>query len=124
MSDVLTGAEVIEQANDDSILNTEPAAVRGIVVGAAGGVTMLLVVFGVMGEEQRQPIILAVGETAFWGFTAVVTIVPIVQGLWTRLRTYSPKTAAEVAVENYELGKASTQELATPYATSGPTLPL
>jgi hypothetical protein len=119
VSDVLTGAEVVAQAENDSILNTEPSAVRGVV---ASGVTTVLVVFGVMAEDQRQPIITAVGETAFWGFTAVVTIVPIVQGLWTRLRTYSPKTAAEVAIENYNLGRSPFSEVAGG-VEPGPRLP-
>lgn len=120
----LTGQDVVDLANNNSLLATEPAVVRGIVVGAASGITTILVLFGVMGEDQRQPMIQAVGETAFWGFTALTFIVPVLQALWTRLRAFSPRTAAEVAVSNFALGKASMTESSGAFgAQHGPTMP-
>lgn len=109
-----SGAAVIEQADDDGFWNTDPAIAKGAVTGAAAGVTTIAVVFGVMEESQREPLIAAVGETAFWAVTALTFIVPIVQAAWTRLSVWSPRTAARVALANAQRAYAAGREGAAP----------
>lgn len=91
-----TGAAVVAQANDDSILNTEPAVARGAVIALVGAVGTVLVVAGVLDEGQKRTLEENAGTIA----VAVLTIVPILQAVWTRFAVYSPRTAAGIAVEN------------------------
>ena len=111
MSEPKTGLAVVEQANDDSIWNAEPAAVRGVVTGVLSAGTTIAVVFGVMTEAQREPIIHAVGETAFWAFTALTFSVPVAQSLWTRFGVWSGRTTARVAVANAGTGRNATLDV-------------
>lgn len=92
----LTGHEVREQAQDPGILNTEPAVVRGAVISAVGAIATILVVLGVLTEEQKTVLQDNAGAIAL----AVITILPILQAIWTRASVYSPRTAAKVAVAN------------------------
>ena len=103
-----TGAAVVAQANDDGLLNTEPAIARGAVIALVGAVGTVLVVAGVLDEGQKQVLEENAGTIA----VALLTIVPILQAVWTRFAVYSPRTAAGIAVENATspIGSAPTLE--------------
>jgi hypothetical protein len=96
MTDQKTGAEVKEQARDTSLLNTEPAVVRGAVISLVGAFAAVLVAFGVLDESQKQTLVDNAGTIA----VAIMVILPILQGVWTRFAVYSPRSAAKIAVEN------------------------
>ena len=109
MTERKTGTEVVDQAQDASIWNTEPAVVRGVVISIVGAVGTILVVFGWLDADQKQQLEENAGTIA----VAVLVIVPILQGLWTRLAAYAPRTAAEIAVENTDAAYAAGQVGAT-----------
>lgn len=91
-----TGAAVVAQARDNSIWNTEPAVARGAIIAIVGGLAAILVAFGVLDADQKQVLEENAGAIA----VAVLIIVPILQSVWTRLAVWSPKTVAEIAIEN------------------------
>ena len=93
---VLTGHEVVEQAHDNSIFNTDPALVRGAVVGIVSAVASILVIGGYIDEAQKQ----ALSENAGIIIPAFFAIAAVVQAAWTRAGVYSPRSAAKVAVES------------------------
>lgn len=105
-----TRSEVVAQANDRGILNTEPALVRGAVVSVVGAVATILVISGVLDESQKHQLEENAGTIA----VAVLVIVPILQSLWTRMAAYSPKTAAEIAVVNAAQPSGSVPTLLPP----------
>lgn len=88
------GREVLAQANDNSVWNTEPAVVRGAVISVVGAIGTLLVVSGVLDADQKQ----ALEDNAGTIAVAVLLIVPIVQSVWTRFAVYSGRSAARIAV--------------------------
>jgi hypothetical protein len=90
------GQEVNAQAKDNSLLNTEPAVVRGAVISVVGALATLLVVGGVLDESQKRQLEDNAGTIA----VAVMLILPILQSVWTRFAVYSPRSAAQVAVAN------------------------
>jgi hypothetical protein len=94
------GAEVVEQAEDNSIWNTEPAVVRGAVISIVGAIATLLVVGGVLDANQKRTLEDNAGTIA----VAVAVIVPILQSVWTRLAVWSGRTAARNAVESAVAG--------------------
>jgi hypothetical protein len=91
-----TGGEVVAQSRDNSLLNTEPAVVRGAVISIVGALATLLVVSGVLDADQKRQLEENAGTIA----VAVLVIIPILQGIWTRFGVWSGKTAAGIAVEN------------------------
>lgn len=95
MSD-LNGREVIQQAADNSVGNTEPALVRGAVVGVVTVVGSILVLGGYIDESQKQSLIDNIGVI----IPAVFAIAAVVQAFWTRFGVYSPRSAAKIAVLN------------------------
>jgi hypothetical protein len=110
MSEPKVGQEVVEQARDNSIWNTEPAVARGAVIAAAGGIGTVLVVAGVLDNDQKQLLAENLGAIAFAG----LTIVPIVQAVWTRFAVWSGRTAARIALENAAKPSGAPATLVTP----------
>lgn len=104
------GEAVIEQANDNSILNTEPAVVRGAVVSLVGAVGTVLVISGAISPEQKQVLEENAGTIA----VAAMTILPILLSIWQRFSVYSPRTAARIAVENAVQPAGAAPTLMTP----------
>lgn len=100
MTEPKVGQEVVNQANDDSLLNTEPLVAKAAVVGVATSVLVALGAFGLVTEEQRTTITHAVGELTYYLFVLLPLIVSLVTGLWARLSTFSPRSAARIAVAN------------------------
>ena len=97
------GNVVREQAADTSVMNTDPALVKGAVVavvGFIGGVGAIFVVMGrvtpdeVKGIQDQATIIIPAG----------FAILSIVQAVWTRSSVWSPRTAARSAVESAKSG--------------------
>lgn len=105
-----TGREVVRQANDSSWLNSEPSVVRGAVISVVGAIATLLVVGGVLDQDQKRQLEENAGTIA----VAVLVILPILQSIWTRLAVYSPRTAAKIAVENATLPSGAAPTLAPP----------
>lgn len=91
-----TTTEVIEQAHDNSLPNTEPAIVAGAVVGIVGAVGSILVIGGYIDADQKK----ALEDSAGQIVPAVIVIAAIVQAIITRVRAYSPRTAARIALVN------------------------
>jgi len=106
----MTGHEVVQQANDNSPGNTEVALVRGAVVGIVTVVGSMLVLGGYIDESQKQAIIDNVGVIV----PAVLALAAIVQALWTRMGVYSPRSAAQIAVENAKAPAGTPPTLAPP----------
>lgn len=96
MTDVITGHEVVRQATDNSPMNTEPAMVAGAVVGIVGAVGSILVIGGYIDEGQRK----ALQDSAGQIVPAVFVIAAIAQAIFTRMRAYSPRSAAQIAIVN------------------------
>lgn len=92
----LTGHEVVEQAKDNSVWNTEPAVVRGAVISIVGAIGTILVVSGILDTDQKQQLQDNAGTIA----VAVVLILPILQGIWTRFGAWSGRSAARIALVN------------------------
>lgn len=108
MTEPKTGSAVVEQAQDNSIWNTEPAVARGVVISVVGAGSAILVVFGVLDNDQKQVLAENAGTIA----VSVLAIVPIVQAVWTRFGVWSGRTAARVAIDNAysAIGAAPTLE--------------
>jgi predicted aspartyl protease len=90
------GGAVVEQARDTSWLNAEPAVVRGAVISVVGALATLLVVGGILDQDQKKQLEENAGTIA----VAVMIILHILQSIWTRFAVYSPKSAATIAVVN------------------------
>jgi NADH:ubiquinone oxidoreductase subunit 6 (subunit J) len=110
MAQDLTGKEVRAQANNDGLLNTEPAVARGAIISIVGAVATVLVVSGVLDEGQKQTLEENAGTIA----VAILLILPILQSIWTRFAVWSPRTAAKVAVENAEAPAGAAPTLMPP----------
>ena len=104
------GAAVVEQANDHSILNTNPALTIGAVVSSIIAVAVLLVSFGIITDDQRR----AVEAQALPIITLLFILIPLMQGIITRERVYSPRTAAVIAVTNAKQPAGAPPTLAPP----------
>ena len=105
MPEVMAGAEVREQATDNSFWNTDPLVAKAAVVGVAGSVLMALGAFGIITEEQRLLIIEQIGNITYGVFVVLPIVVSLVTALWARLSVYSPRSAARIAVTNAQLGQ-------------------
>jgi NADH:ubiquinone oxidoreductase subunit 6 (subunit J) len=105
-----TGGAVIAQSRDNSLLNTEPAVVRGAVISIVGALATLLVVGGVLDADQKRQLEENAGTIA----VAVLVILPILQAVWTRFSVWSGKTVAEIAVENAHAPVGAAPTLAPP----------
>lgn len=92
----IAGHEVKKQASDDGPLNTEPAVVAGSVVGIVSAIAAILVIGGYIDEDQKRQLESSAGQIV----PAVLLIVPIVAALIARIKTYSPRSAARIAVAN------------------------
>lgn len=124
MAEEPTGQAVVEQAQDKSFWNTDPAIAKAAVTGLINGAVTIGVVFGVMTEDQREPLTEGIGQVVVGGLVTLSIVVPIVQGIWTRLSVWSPKHAAAAAVENYHKGRqeAMAAESVQSNSAAGPTL--
>ena len=107
MTDVKTGAEVIEQAHNTSIWNTEPVVAKAAVVGVTTSVLIALGAFGIVTEEQRTVIIEQVGNITYGVFVILPLIISLLTALWSRLSAFSPRTAARSAVASAQSGVAT-----------------
>jgi hypothetical protein len=90
------GGEVVRQATDNSLMNTEPAAVAGAVVGIVGAVGSILVIGGYADTGQIDVLKNEAGIIV----PACFIIAGTVQAIWTRMKAYSPRSAARIAVAN------------------------
>lgn len=105
-----SGRAVIEQSRDNGWLNRDPAVVRGAVISAVGAIATLLVVAGWLDASQKQVLEDNAGTIAL----AVLTIIPILQAIWTRASVYSPRTAAKIAVVNAAKPEGASPTLVPP----------
>jgi hypothetical protein len=114
MADVKTGGAVFAQANDDSLLNTDPLVAKAAVVGVTTSVLIALGAFGLVSEEQRLLVIEQVGNITYGVFVVLPLIVSLVTAIWARVSTFSPRTAAKIAVQNAALPAGAAPTLLTP----------
>ncbi len=96
MADQKQGGEVVRQAGDNGIWNTEPSVVRGAVVGIVAAIGSILVIGGYVDTGEVDTVKDAAGQIV----PAVFIILGIVQAVWTRFSVYSPRSAARIAVAN------------------------
>ncbi len=109
-----TGAEVREQANDNSFWNTDPLVAKAAVVGVVTSVLVALGAFGLVSEEQRLVIIEQVGNITYGLFVILPLVISMLTALWARLSVYAPRTAARIAVRNAALPIGSAPTLLSP----------
>lgn len=114
MAETKTGAEVVAQANDTSILSTDPLVAKAAVVGVLTSVLVALGAFGLVSEEQRTVIIEQVGNITYGVFVVLPMIVSIVTALWARLSVYAPRTVARIALANAAQPAGAPPTLAPP----------
>lgn len=105
---------VVEQAQDNSIWNTDPLVAKAAVVGFVSSVLIALGAFGLVTEEQRLVIIEQVGNITFGVFVVLPLIISLLTALWSRLSVYSPRTAARIAVFNAAKPAGSDPSLLSP----------
>lgn len=96
----LTGREVVAQAHDNSLMNTEPLVAKAAVVGVATSVLIAAGAFGLVTEEQRTVIIEQVGNVTYGVFVILPLVIAMVTALWARLSAYAPRTVARIAIQN------------------------
>jgi nitrate/nitrite transporter NarK len=96
MAEIVSGPEVVRQATDNSLGNTEPAIVAGAVVGIVGAVGSILVIGGYIDDSQSQQLKDAAGQI----IPALFIVAAVVQAAWTRMKVYSPRSAAQIAIVN------------------------
>jgi fumarate reductase subunit D len=96
MADQKIGGEVIRQANDGGVFNTEPVVAANAIVGIVAAVGSILVIGGYVDSDQVDQLKSAAGQIV----PAVFLIASIVAGIWGRMHAYSPKSAAIIAVTN------------------------
>lgn len=90
------GGAVHAQASDNSLMNTEPAAAAGAVVGIVGAVGSILIIGGYADNAQID----ALKNSAGVIVPACFVIAATVQAIWTRFKAYSGRSAARIAVVN------------------------
>lgn len=118
MSDpALTGQTVVEKAEDGGFWNVDPALAKGAVTSAANLIISVLILFGVMTEDQREPIVAALTSTVAGVLAFLVIVVPVLQAAWTRLSVWSPRSAALLALVNARRGYEAAQEGKRPEPT-------
>lgn len=100
MADQKIGGEVVAQAHDNGIWNTDPLVAKAAVIGVATSVCLALGAFGIVTEEQRLTIIEQVGNVTYGLFVVLPIVVSLVTAAWARLSVYSPRSAAKIAVAN------------------------
>lgn len=100
MAEHKTPSEVVAQAQDNSVWNTDPALVKGTVVGLVTAVGSILVIGGYIDETQKQ----ALADNAGVIVPAVLGIAAVVQAVWTRRSVWAPRTAAQAAVVSAKTG--------------------
>lgn len=91
---------VVEQARDNSLINTEPVLLKSTIVGVVGAVASILVIGGYIDESQREALVENVGVIV----PALIIILQILGAIWSRMSAYAPKTAAKIAVVSAERG--------------------
>jgi hypothetical protein len=94
--DTKVGREVTAQAQNDSLGNTEPVALRQIISQIIGVVVTVLLFKGIL-EPQEGTIV--VGQTEII-VGAVMSLAGIIGAIAGRQGAYSPRSAAEIAVSN------------------------
>jgi nitrate/nitrite transporter NarK len=110
MTDALTGRDVVAVAADSSLPNTEAALVAGSVVGIVGALGSILVIGGYIDASQSK----ALQDSAGQIVPALFVIAAIVQAVWTRMKVYSARSAARVAVANAAAPAGTPPSLAPP----------
>lgn len=100
MSEIASGKEVRDIARDTSIMNTDPLIAKAAVVGFVTSVLIALGAFGIVTEEQRTIIVEQVGNITLGLFIILPIVVSVINALWGRLSTFSPRSAAATAVRN------------------------
>jgi hypothetical protein len=114
MTDPMSGPEVVEQALDTSFWNTDPLVAKAAVVGVTTSVLLALGAFGLVSEEQRTVVIEQIGNITYGIFVVLPLAISLLTALWARLSTFSPRTAARIAVFNAGQPAGSAPTLLTP----------
>lgn len=114
MAEPKVGAEVVAQANDDSWFNTEPAVAKAVVVGGTTSVLIAAGAFGLVSEEQRTVIIDQVGNITYGVFVLLPIGISLATAAWARLSTFSPRTAARIAIANAKAPAGAAPTLMSP----------
>jgi hypothetical protein len=97
---------VVAQAQDDSLANRDPVLVRAAIVGIINAVLAFLVVNGTMTEAESAQFVVNLKILA----PSVALLAPLIAGWWGKLAAYSPRSAAEIAVENVNAGYVAGKE--------------
>lgn len=95
MSD-LTGHPVIQQANDNSLGNTEPVAISQVIAQILGIAIAVLVYKGYLEPSEGAVITAQSGIIV----AAILSLAGIIGAIAGRAKAYSPRSAAEIAVTN------------------------
>lgn len=90
------GGEVVAQAKDNGLFNTNPVVAANAIVGAIAAVGSILVIGGYVDSSEVEQIKAAAGQIV----PAAFIIVSVIAGIWGRMHAYSPKSAAIIAVTN------------------------
>jgi hypothetical protein len=109
MAEPRTGAEVKALANDDSLPATEPVLLRSTIIGIVSAVLSILVLSGVVTGDERAAIEEHVGVIV----PALLLLLPVLSGIWSRLAAYSPRSAARIAVTNAQQPAGAPPVIAT-----------
>jgi hypothetical protein len=96
MADAKSGLEVRKQSVDNSFGNTEPVLQAGTITGVVSAILAILLIGNVIDEDQRKVLEQNIGII----IPALVLLAPVIASLIGRLRAYSPRSAAKIAVEN------------------------
>jgi|SRR6188768_395849 len=96
MADMKVGQEVRAQSVDNSFGNTEPVLQAGTLTGVVSAILAILLIGNVIDEDQRKVLEENIGII----IPALIFIAPVIASLIGRLRAYSPRSAAKIAVAN------------------------
>jgi hypothetical protein len=110
MTDALTGHEVVRQAADDSLGNTEPVALTQTIMQIIGVVVAVLVFKGYI--QPNEGAFITAQSVVLIG--AIISLSAFVGAALGRARAYAPRSTARVAIANANLPAGSPPVLTTP----------
>lgn len=110
MTEVITGHEVVQQATDNSLGNTEPVGLTQTVMQIVGVVVAALVFKGYI--EPNEGAFITVQALILVG--AILSLAAFIGAALGRARAYSPKTAATIAIVNAKAPAGTPPTLLSP----------
>jgi hypothetical protein len=110
MTDALTGHEVVRQAADDSLGNTEPVALTQTIMQIIGVVVAVLVFKGYI--QPNEGAFITAQSVILIG--AIISLSAFVGAALGRARAYAPKTAATIAIVNAKAPAGTPPTLLSP----------